>query len=62
MKYVQADGAIWRIADRNFAQLVRDIKAGEFMHLDNYGPMIVKDWINLDQLMEDRDEAEAPNM
>lgn len=56
MKHLQFMGAVWRVSDRNYRKLVRDITADADIDLDRYGKMMVTDFENF----EDLQRANAP--
>lgn len=39
MKYITSMGGVWRISERRFKALKRDLAKGE-INLDDYGPML----------------------
>jgi hypothetical protein len=50
VRYVQADGGIWRISERNYKRLFYDIRAGRDVILDKYGKCIITHWVDLSDL------------
>ena len=53
MKYVTADGAVWKLTDRKFEELKKDIREGTFEDINKYGPMIVERMYSLDEINEE---------
>ena len=52
MQYVTTMGAVWRLSEKNFRKLIRDIKADGDIDLDRYGKMITGDLQELRDLQE----------
>lgn len=53
MKHIMTMGGIWRLSERNYRKLLRDIKTGHDIDLDQYGKLIITDPINLADLQQE---------
>ena len=54
MKFVQTMGMVWRLSDRNFKKLAKDMKAsGGGEDLDDYGKLIIGRLYNLDEVVHE---------
>ena len=53
MKHVSSMGGIWRMSERAFKRLKRDIREGRNINLDDYGRMILSDPVDLNDLQDE---------
>ena len=53
MKYVTTMGAVWKMSDRNFRKLAKELKAsgGTVESLDAYGKMIIDRTFKFDEIV-----------
>lgn len=53
MKYVQLNGGIWQITDREYRQLLQAIAFGWEINLNRYGKLITTELVNYEDLVKE---------